>query len=140
MMSAPPSPVPGRCAERAVHGVADGARCAECVPVLGEVWPERLVEGLGLMGAGCACARSCTRRRRQVLEGVHTLEVDAPGWYFEQVKLDVHYKGTALKVRPSLNGENGGGSKVCAHPAPPLPAHAPGARVAQFCVRNCAVS
>lgn len=108
--------------------------------MLGEVWPERLVEGLGLMGAGCACARSCTRRRRQVLEGVHTLEVDAPGWYFEQVKLDVHYKGTALKVRPSLNGENGGGSKVCAHPAPPLPAHAPGARVAQFCVRNCAVS
>ena len=52
-----------------------------------------------------------------MLEGVHTLEVDAPGWYFEQVKLDVSYKGNYLKVRPSLNGESGG-SKVSLHHAP----------------------
>jgi len=43
-----------------------------------------------------------------VAEGVHILEVDAPGWYFEQVKLDVHYRGNKLKVRATLNGESGG--------------------------------
>lgn len=43
-----------------------------------------------------------------VAEGVHILEVDAPGWSFEQVKLDVHYRGDKLKVRATLNGESGG--------------------------------
>ena len=53
----------------------------------------------------------CAMDGAQVKEGVHTLEVDAPGWYFEQVKLDVHYKGNILKVRATSNGESGG-SKV----------------------------
>ena len=52
---------------------------------------------------------------KQVTEGVHTLEVDAPEWHFEQVKLDVHYRGTQLKVRATYNGENGG-SKVVKYP------------------------
>ena len=43
-----------------------------------------------------------------VTEGIHSLEVDAPGWYFETLKLDVHYKGAVLKVRPTMNGESGG--------------------------------
>lgn len=50
-----------------------------------------------------------------VREGVHTLEVDAPGWYFEQIKLDVRRKGTQLKARATFNGESGGG-KVLAVP------------------------
>jgi len=46
---------------------------------------------------------------------MHTLEVNAPGWYFETLKLDVHYKGTILKVRPTMNGESGG-NKVVRYP------------------------
>jgi hypothetical protein len=30
----------------------------------------------------------------QVVEGIHTLEVDAPGFYFEPIKLDVHYRSS----------------------------------------------
>jgi hypothetical protein len=43
-----------------------------------------------------------------VAEGIHILEVDAPGWSFEQVKLDVHYRGDKLMVRATLNAESGG--------------------------------
>ncbi|EKX54339.1 hypothetical protein GUITHDRAFT_149982 [Guillardia theta CCMP2712] len=43
-----------------------------------------------------------------VSEGVHSLDVDAPGWIFEQIKIDVHYKRNELKVRASFNGDNVG--------------------------------
>uniref|UniRef100_A0A7S0F1Z4 ER membrane protein complex subunit 7 beta-sandwich domain-containing protein n=1 Tax=Hanusia phi TaxID=3032 RepID=A0A7S0F1Z4_9CRYP len=43
-----------------------------------------------------------------VSEGIHSLDVDAPGWVFEQIKVDVYYKRNELKVRAFFNGDNVG--------------------------------